>query len=164
MTAKLGLKPNSRENSHSRVWWVLKNLCGLGLIASLVFSITFSWPSLFNLPVSVGQFLVLLGGVSSLFHYVLLKRKNPRLQEPSSLLRQGGLFGLVRHPMYASDMVMFSGLWLMTSPVYSLPILIVAYVAVVKQAYIEDHTIARAFPEEYADWFKTTGLLLPRLK
>ncbi len=167
---------NADAESHSIVWWALKNVGALLLIALMaaplmphVFDFSplhFTVFKVLELPMwlsrHIGQALVLTGALSSVFHYYVLKRSNPKLAYPDELTQTVGLFTRVRHPMYASDLVMVTGFWLMAPFIISVPILIVVYVALIKQARIEDAFMAQRYPKQHAQWKERSGLLLPR--
>jgi len=152
------VKPNG---SHSLTWWLLKNASAVGLIACMVLAVSQNWQKLLNAPIWWGQGLILIGASNSLFHYCLLKRSHPNLEKPAYLVSDKGLFSHVRHPMYMGDLLMFTGFWLMTPLVINIPILLLGYIAIVKQAMIEDHFIAARFPKEFSAWSAGTRLLMP---
>jgi len=127
----------------------------------MVLAVLLSWPTLFSVPSGVAQSLILCGGVIVLWHYFILKRAHSNLEKPTNLVRHGGLFRRLRHPMYFGDTLMFSGYWLIAPNWYSLAILMLAYVAITLQAKVEDKDMARRFPTDFNHWVRSSRLLLP---
>ncbi len=127
----------------------------------MVFDAVYPCPNLFQVPTPVSQVLVLLGAAMSLFHYARLKHKNSDVQHPCRLVTEGGLWPWVRHPMYLGDILMFAGFWtFLTSPL-TLPVLLLGYIAMVKQVDVEERFLAEQFRASFLVWQSQTGKLLP---
>ena len=135
----------------------------MALIASMVLAAILGCKTLLVIPVWWAQAVVLIGGITSLFHYYCLKRVLSNIQQPRTLVSEGGLFCRIRHPMYTGDFVMYTGFWLMASSVYTVPVLLLAYLAIWRQAHVEDRYIERRFPTEFKLWSTRSGLLFPKL-
>ncbi len=152
------------SESHTLVWWAVKNGCGMALIACMLLAAAAAANAqpFINLPLWLAQLSIFAGAGISLYHYLLLKRKQANIQDPQILVQDRGLFAYTRHPMYFGDCFLFTGFWLMANSLWSLSVLLLGFIAIVKQAQIEDRYIARRFPSAYLDWSSKTGLLLPR--
>jgi protein-S-isoprenylcysteine O-methyltransferase Ste14 len=72
-----------------------------------------------------------------------------------------GPYRLVRHPSYASQMLMMAGTGLVTQH-YDFLALPIAFYVMVRTARAEEELLAQQFPE-YAHYRQKTGMLLPRL-
>ncbi len=144
------------------VWWLVKVVCNLVLLSGVFIHYLTDW----YLPLLAAQYavalgLVLGGGVVFLYHYYLIKRENNRLDVPGNLVTRGGLFTVIRHPMYFGEMFMFLGYVLMAPIAISLLCLPVAVFALVKQAQAEDRFLSRVHTERHACWCQSTRLLVP---
>ena len=149
---------------HPVFWWNTKVVCGGLLIALLVDGYSFGLVSLlgsgFELP---GQMLVIIGGVAFAVHYRINRVRTRTITAPQALVREGGLYRYLRHPMYLADVVMYLGFVFMAPSVASVAIYLLAVVALYQQALVEDRFVASLFPEEHEAWSATTGLMLPRV-
>lgn len=149
-------------------WWSIKVFTGLLLIlhfALLIFFPQETWllQALFVFPQKAGQVLVLLGAGISLFHFFYLKKANPRLSQPDALVTSGGLFSLIRHPMYFGDLISYLGFFLLAPSIVAITVLSIAYFAIFRQSSMEDHWLQLQFPSEYAKWQDNSRRLLPFL-
>lgn len=147
--------------NHSVVWWATKLLCGLGLITGLVLRFVANVEPQWHSQIIVGQVLVVVFGAVSLGHYWLLKRANADIGKPIRLVSHGGLFNLIRHPMYFADIFIYLGLFLLFMHPLSLLILLLGLIAVFKQAVIEDSALAKQFGQKYWQWQGRSKLLVP---
>jgi protein-S-isoprenylcysteine O-methyltransferase Ste14 len=149
---------------HSVLWWNIKVFCGAALIGLVVerYLLGFlpSWSSGHELS---GQILVLIGGALFIIHYRINRSRTKVITAPQTLVREGGLYRYVRHPMYLADVVMYLGFVLMAPGVVSVAIYLLAVVALYRQALVEDRFVASLFPEEHLAWSAKTGLMLPRV-
>ena len=151
-----------RKEAHLLLWWNIKVLCGLLLIAALFVRYLTDWfTPLFVVPNSVPLALVLLGGSVFLYHYYLIKRRNQLLDQADHLVTNGGLFPYVRHPMYLGDIFMFTGFTLLAPFVATLCVLVLAIYALVRQAVAEDRYLSQLHMTQHESWIKSTKLLLP---
>ncbi len=145
--------------------WCLKVIIGLGLIGHFI-TLTLNpdlLPALFQLPYPGFLVLVLGGGGMVLWHHRILRRAWRRAGERFILVRRGGLFGRVRHPMYLGDAILYAGLASYPATPISLAGLAVGWWALSRQASREDRELATTFGDDHRRWRQATGLLLPRV-
>ena len=153
-----------RKEAHILLWWNIKVLCSLLLIAALFVRYLTDWfAPLFVVPHSVPLVLVVLGGMVFLYHYYLIKRQNRLLDQADHLVTQGGLFPYVRHPMYLGDILMFTGFTLLAPSVATLCVLAVAVYALVRQAIEEDRYLSQRHETQHEHWIRSTKLLFPAI-
>jgi len=146
---------------HTLFWWSLKGICATALIAALLLGAIYQLNPWFNFPIRVAQALVLIGAISTLWHYLKLKRSTNDISKPQTLVHQSGLFGLIRHPMYLSDVFVSCGLFLLFPTIATLPVLALGIMGVMRQAKIEDDYMQRLFPVEFNRWKQNTKLIFP---
>lgn len=147
---------------HAWHWWAIKVLCGIALIAGLFARYVFGGVTMmWNIPVLYAQVFAVAGGLLYCWHYYVLRSQNAEMSEPQTLVEKGGLYSMIRHPMYFSDAVCYTGLALFWLNPLSIALLGLAYLALVKQAQAEDQYIAKRFPQRYADWADRTRLIVP---
>lgn len=147
---------------HGTLGWNLKVLGGLALIVCAAARFLLDQAPALRFPVPAAQLLVLTGGAVFFVHYLLLKRLRTPLDQPPSLITHGGLFPLVRHPMYLGDALMDLGLALLAGSWLSVALLGLCLWALRRQAIVEDRHLAERFPEEHRQWRSRSGLLVPR--
>jgi len=146
-------------------FWYLKVVLGFGLIAHLVLNAHYSlFDTLLSLPSFLGQSLVLVGGASVIFHYLCLSKDLSESGAARQLITRPGLFRYVRHPMYLSDMIMYSGLVVLDCTLVAVILWLLSLFALYQQAKTEDCQMSKEFPGAHAQWKKRTGLLLPGLR
>jgi protein-S-isoprenylcysteine O-methyltransferase Ste14 len=146
--------------------WALKVLGTLALILYAIAMAMFGrtlFPPLVPRPLAPASLLILIGAALELGHYAILKRKAGNLKKPPLLVREGGLYGRARHPMYLGDMAMILGFFLLTADWIAFLIALVALLAATRLAALEDQALALRFPEEHAEWKSRTGRLIPRI-
>lgn len=144
------------------LWWRVKFACGFLLILGVVLKYLFvSYPTMVHDYITQARVAAVLGGVVVLYHYHLLKQGFLQADPSARIMTSGGLFGLVRHPIYLGDMIMFLGLALLACNFLSIAVLAVGLIAVVKQASEEDAFLSRVYPAVYASWAPTTKRLIP---
>jgi len=150
--------------SHAKRGWWVKVLCGVALIVGVVTHYLMGIPPLFfKAPVLLAQSLVIGGTVLVFWHFLLLRRLNKELELPEVLVTDGGLYCVVRHPMYFADAIYYTGLALLWPSVTSAVILLVGLIALVYQAHEEDRWCAQRFPHEFPRWSARSALLIPYL-
>lgn len=159
------LTPNSKEQKapalHSLAWWSIKVVCGALLIANAFVVVLYGLETAFETPRLSAQLMVIGGGFCSIFHYLKLKAQNSDIQTPQSLETKAGLYRLIRHPMYLGDILIYSGLALLYPTFLSLPVLLIAVIALCKQANVEDQYLALRFSEQYPEWRMHSFRLIP---
>lgn len=146
---------------HSVVWWAIKVACGALLITNAFVVALYGLDAMFETPRLLAQLMVIGGGLCSIYHYLKLKAKNSDIQTPQRLETKAGLYRLIRHPMYLSDIVIYSGLTLLYPTLFSLPVLAISLVALCKQADVEDRYLASRFTEQYPEWRTRSYRLIP---
>lgn len=152
----------SKRMKPPKLYWRFKVVAGFLLIISVLASQFSDWlEPLFEVPRILSQSLVLLGGISLIYHFQLLRRHVGTSFESHSLLTSGGLFGAVRHPMYSSDIVMYTGLMLFAPNIMSVGVYLIGVAAIYLQAMAEDEYLAFTFFDSHSEWAKRTGLLVP---
>lgn len=147
---------------HGTFWWKLKLLGAMALIACGMARFLLGVPPAVVVPILWAQILVLTGGGIVLVHYGLLQRRRGRFDRPEELLTRGGLFPVVRHPMYLGDVVMNLGWTLLAGSWLAFWLYGFCLVALQLQARVEDRYLAERFPEAHRHWRLHTGLLWPR--
>ena len=117
---------------------MVKVICGLvligGVAARFVFDVA---PNLAVLSVPAAQIIVIVGGALYIWHYWIVSRNSRDMQTPSTLVRRGGLFPLIRHPMYFADLIYYTGLALLWSTHLALMVLLIAWLALLMQSRVE---------------------------
>ena len=108
-----------------------------------------------------GQSWVVIGAGIYFWHFALLKRRNRRMQSPDELVTSGGLFSMVRHPMYLADMIYYAGLAMMWPGTISIGLVMVSWVALINQARIEDAWCGQRFTVQHSQWSQNTRMILP---
>lgn len=87
----------------------------------------------------------------------------PRVWTPPKLVRKG-VFSIVRHPIYLSELLAYGGFFLYMRGLYALciiyPMLVIAtYI----RAYAEErYILTKNFPEEYGKYRKKVGMFIPK--
>jgi protein-S-isoprenylcysteine O-methyltransferase Ste14 len=84
-------------------------------------------------------------------------------QEKSKLITDGP-FRFVRHPIYAFQIVMLAGAFLLLPTLASLVILIIHLVCVLAKATDEESHLEKIYGQAYLDYMARTGRLFPKLK
>ena len=143
--------------------WFAKVLVGLVLIAYAAWSV-WAGPATLRLveaPLWVGQALLLAGALVHLHHYYLLKSWNLRLDKPSKLLTDRGLFRRVRHPMYLGDAVALLGAFAMAGDALAAGLALFGVVALGATCIHEDRAMAAAFGSEQREWAARTKRMVP---
>ena len=149
------------SGGHHVLWWSVKVACGAMLIVSLFFGFIYNLDSWFESPTRLSQFLVIIGGLSAIYHYLQLKSLNQNIEKPKVMETRYGLYKLVRHPMYLSDVVSYTGLYLLFPTGLTLAVLMFGLIALVQQSKAEDRFLAENFSDQFKTWEKRSKLLIP---
>lgn len=150
------------ESNLPRAWWRVKICCGALLITLLVDHYIFGiLPRDLYLPTLPGQLLAIAGGLLTLYHHHLLGRARDGSDTPTELISTGGLYPILRHPMYSGDCLLYLGLFLMAPKPAGLAILLLGWLALTLQARAEDRYLAERFGDAFCEWRRRSGLLLP---
>ncbi len=75
-----------------------------------------------------------------------------------------GPFGLIRHPQYLSQILMDIGGGIATCSYIIIPLAIIEIPFLIMRASLEDKLLAKHFKNEFEDYRKKSGFMLPRLK
>ena len=108
-----------------------------------------------------GAALLLVGGACELWHYALLKRASPRVGDTAVLLTRGGLYGVVRHPMYLGDAIMVLGALGMARDSVALALALAFAAVLAPLVRDEDALLRKRFGEDFEAWAARTRRLLP---
>ena len=73
----------------------------------------------------------------------------------------GGVYGLVRHPLYLGDMLRNYGIAMVFSSLYGLLFMLAANLFLVTRIRMEEEMLLEAFGDEYSDYMKRTKRLIP---
>jgi protein-S-isoprenylcysteine O-methyltransferase Ste14 len=146
---------------HSIVWWSIKVACGAILIACLFICTLYDLGPWFSSSRLFPQALVIVGGLSAIFHYLRLKSVNSKFERPDTLVTEIGLFRYVRHPMYLSDCLTYSGLFLLFPTMPTAIVLVIGILALVQQSKVEDRYLAARFEQQFTDWRQRSKLIIP---
>lgn len=150
---------------HPLFWWKVKVGCGIMLIAAIFGRLWVNSPiPHWMITDVIGQGLVVLGGVISISHYVLLRNHNASIFRPATLVTHKGLYKYFRHPMYFADMIMYTGFAVIMAHLLTFTILLLAFFALFKQAREEDLYLSRLFQKDHALWKRDTKLIFPGLR
>lgn len=143
-------------------WWRVKVACGFLLILGVALKyLADTYPTIFHGYTSLARVAAVLGGAVVIYHYLLIRRGYLQADPSARIVISGGLFGLVRHPMYLGDMVMYLGLTLLACNFMSIAVMAVAMVALVRQAGEEEAFLSRVYPAVYGPWARSTKRLIP---
>ena len=82
---------------------------------------------------------------------------------PGIELVQTGIYSVVRHPAYLGSLLFFAGVALMLSSILAFFMTVTAYVMTLIKINNEEKILTEAFPKDYAEYSKKTGMLMPRI-
>jgi len=153
-------KPDYLE-CHAVFWWSVKVAAGAIIIGGLFIGYIYELRPWFSVPRLFAQSLVLLGALSAIYHYLILRSINRNIEQPQRIETKRGLYGVTRHPMYLSDFIAYAGLFLLFPNLPAFVVLMVAYVALIQQSRVEDTYLRQRFDDEFAEWEKRSKMLLP---
>ena len=146
-----------------RFWWRIKVAAGAALIALLCSHFLLGFPQvLLDVPRWLAQAVVLTGGAITLWHHRILVRGTGG-ESPGELVAVGGLYRLIRHPMYLGDCLLYMGMGLLVPNLVSALLVAIGCAALIAQAKAEDRYLAARFGESFSSWQQRSGLLLPGL-
>lgn len=112
----------------------------------------------------IGVTLILIGAL--LFTFILISfgqfmTPNPVPRDNSSL-KTTGIYGLIRHPMYFTVLVLLLGVILYFQAFYTLVLLLTAFVFLVYKITKEEEYLIKKFPE-YTEYRRRTKRIIPFL-
>jgi len=164
------LKPRGPKEKILWVGWLLVILVWVG--QSFVVKTENAWPSvalfavLLNLPLLVtGAVLVVGGYACTLWCYAAMGntwRIGINRKEKTTLVERGP-YRVIRHPIYAFQLVMLAGAALLLPTILSFAILVMHLICALIKAVDEEHYLKTVHGQIYTDYMARTGRLVPRL-
>jgi protein-S-isoprenylcysteine O-methyltransferase Ste14 len=153
------------ERGPLSLWWWVKVSASIFLLAYLVVALfgDFRVAPMVSFPVVAGQAVVMVGGAIYLLNAAALQRAAEDMAAPRQLVTSGGLYGVVRHPMYLADILWTLGLAMLVGDTVTLLLWLAVIAGAVGQARVEDVWLAHRFGEAHAAWSARTRLILPIL-
>lgn len=104
--------------------------------------------------------------IGALGFYELKKHKTPALPTdwvPRIIVTEG-IYGKIRHPLYLSAALIYTGYYLLFMGLYSLILILpMIYLITYVRAFVEERYILEQEFTEYLDYKQNTGMFLPRL-
>ncbi|MFO1511784.1 MAG: isoprenylcysteine carboxylmethyltransferase family protein [Verrucomicrobiota bacterium] len=164
------LKPRGPKEKLLWVGWLLVILVWVG--QSLVVKIEHGWPgvdlfpTMLNQPSLVaGSALVVVGYAATLWCYAAMGntwRIGVNANEKTTLVERGP-YRVIRHPIYAFQLVMLAGAALLLPTALSFAILAIHLVCALIKAVDEENYLKTVHGQTYTDYMARTGRLIPRL-
>lgn len=114
----------------------------------------------------VAGLLVAIAGVIMLdrAHRALGASWSPVVEAPAAGLVTGGVYRLVRHPMYTSFLLFNAGMWLLTSNwLAGAPALLSMMWLYLDRVDNEERVMLELFGDEYVGYAARTGRIFPRI-
>lgn len=150
------------EQSKARpgpAWWI-KILASIALPFAAALTLALEGPApLFEpWPRLAGGFIA-LAGLGHVAHGLLLRRG--RGDGLPRLVTEGGLYRLIRHPMYLFDALMALGFLAMSGDAVAAALAAAVCLAVLPLSLREDRELAREFGAAFEDWSAATRRLIP---
>lgn len=144
-------------------WWVSKIVLGVALITHSVMGHLGYIGHMPQPNSAVPLALIIVCGLTNLYHYYLIKSQNQDISRPANLCTDRGLYRYCRHPMYLCDLGLYLGLALYPVSSVSLILYGLSLYTIFSLAEDEDRKMAGLFSADFEIWKRNTGLLLPRL-
>jgi len=164
------LKPRGAKEKILWVGWLLVILVWVG--QSLVVKTENAWPCvaffpmLLNLPLFVTGIVLVVGGYAcTLWCYAAMGntwRIGINRKEKTKLVEQGP-YRMIRHPIYAFQLVMLAGAALLLPTILSFAILVIHLICALIKAVDEENYLKTVHGQTYTDYMARTGRLVPRL-
>ncbi len=164
------LKPRGPKEKALWVGWLLVILVWVG--QSFVVRTENAWPglaffsALLNLPLfAVGGGLVVGGYACTLWCYAAMGdtwRIGINQKEKTTLVERGP-YRVIRHPIYAFQLVMLAGAALLLPTLLSFVILVLHLICALIKAVDEENYLKTVHGQTYVDYMSRTGRLLPKL-
>jgi protein-S-isoprenylcysteine O-methyltransferase Ste14 len=142
---------------------ILLTIPQAGIIGSLV--ITLYNGVYMQTPLLTG-FLLMLGGM--VFNLVVRKELGKNWvplskTTPHQELVTHGLYSRVRHPFYLSILILFTGVAVSSWNYYGLMFLLALLFGLIIRIKKEENNLIIKFGDEYIDYMKKTGMLIPKI-
>nr|MDO8084918.1 isoprenylcysteine carboxylmethyltransferase family protein [Candidatus Sigynarchaeum springense] len=158
--------PTTREREY-RKWDELQAVMAAGFIAWMAIDVFFSLTTFLGAWVDglvrlvAGGCITAVGGLMVAKTHCVLFGKNH--EAPTGLI-SSGLFGRMRHPLYAGVLLIYSGAVVMTFSLAGLALLAIYSVVYDKAATYEEGVLERMHGEEYKKYKRDVPKWLPRLR
>lgn len=85
------------------------------------------------------------------------------VRDTPSVIRKG-VFGVVRHPIYLSEVLLYLGMFLLSMSLASLAVMLAATVFLYFLCRHEETLLLKRFGKDYEEYMQEVGMWLPRLK
>jgi protein-S-isoprenylcysteine O-methyltransferase Ste14 len=164
------LKPCGPKEKMLWVGWLLVILVWVG--QSFVVKTENAWPGvaflppLLNLPLLVTGIGLVIGGYAcTLWCYAAMGstwRIGINKKEKTTLVERGP-YRVIRHPIYAFQLVMLAGAALLLPTLLSFAILVLHLICTLIKAVDEENYLKTVHGQTYVDYMARTGRLLPKL-
>ncbi len=159
-------KPTAKEREY-RKWDELQAVMAVAFIAWTTIDAFFSFTTFLGAWVDgwvrlvAGGCIVAAGGILvGKTHGVLFGKDH----EPPTGLVSSGLFGRLRHPLYAGVLLIYAGVVVMTFSLAGVVIFVVYALIYNKTATFEEEVLERMFGEEYRAYKRDVPKWRPRLR
>jgi protein-S-isoprenylcysteine O-methyltransferase Ste14 len=171
---QIGRSPNLKpRGAKEKILWVGWLLVILGWVGqSFVVRTENAWPgvaffpALLNLPLFIAGLVLVVGGYAcTLWCYAAMGntwRIGVNKSEKTTLVERGP-YRVIRHPIYAFQLVMLAGAALLLPTVLSFAILVLHYICALIKAVDEENYLKTVHGQAYSDYMARTGRLLPKL-
>ena len=131
------------------------------------------WIYFITQPALIQPVFLLLGVISGLAGVILAMKASSvidvstvadmRTDRKAELITDG-IYSRIRHPLYLATILVFSAL----APVYPFPVVIVFSLSLIGYtmigAYFEERKLLKHYGDEYIEYKKTAGFILPKLR
>jgi protein-S-isoprenylcysteine O-methyltransferase Ste14 len=164
------LKPRGPKEKILWVGWLLVILVWVG--QSLLVKTEHAWPgvaffpALLNLPLLVTGIVLVVGGYAcTLWCYAAMGntwRIGINRKEKTTLVERGP-YRLIRHPIYAFQLVMLAGAALLLPTIMSFAVLAIHLICALIKAVDEENYLKTVHGQAYTDYMARTGRLIPKL-
>ncbi len=85
------------------------------------------------------------------------------VRDTPSVIRKG-VFGIVRHPIYLSEVLLYLGMFMLSMSLASLAVMLVADIFLYFLCRHEEKLLLKRFGKDYEDYMQEVGMWVPRLK
>ncbi len=107
--------------------------------------------------------ITLVGTILSIICLLRLGRSFSIMASSRQLVTSGP-YGIVRHPLYASELLMMSGVALSHGSPLAFAVCAVGFTLQIRRAHYEESVLRKSFPADYADYARRVPMLIPGLK
>lgn len=85
------------------------------------------------------------------------------VRETPSVIRKG-IFGVIRHPVYLSEVLLYWGFFILGMSLASFAVLFCAMIFLYFLSRYEEKLLLKRFGKEYQEYIQDVGMWIPRLK